>query len=74
MPIQTLKGRLALRIPPETQNGRTFGWPPGDAESRRQRVWRLFAKVRVVLPTSLSPEERELFAKLRDRRPEATAT
>lgn len=71
--VQTLKGRLALRIPPETQNGRTFrlagqGMPKLGGGGSGD----FFAKVRVVLPTSLTPEERELFAKLRDRRPQAT--
>ncbi len=72
--VQTLKGRLALRIPPETQNGRTFrlagqGMPKLGGGGSGD----FLAKVRVVLPTSLTPEERELFEKLRDRRPEGTA-
>lgn len=70
--VQTLKGRLALRIPPETQNGRTFRLAgQGMPKLGGKGAGDFLAKVRVVLPTGLSPEERDLFAKLRDRRPDA---
>ena len=67
--IPTLKGKLALKIPPETQNGKTFrlagqGMPHLGKSSRGS----LIAKVSVVLPTSLSPEEKELFEKLNSLR------
>jgi DnaJ-class molecular chaperone len=64
--VPTLKGQVMLKIPAQTQNGRTFrlsgqGMPhlngPGKGD--------LYAKVRVVLPTSLSPREKELFEELR---------
>jgi DnaJ-class molecular chaperone len=64
--VPTLKGsQLALKIPPETQNGRTFrlagqGMPHLGDSSRGV----LFAKVNVVLPTKLSPKEKELFEQL----------
>ncbi len=59
VPVQTLAGRVLLRIPPETQNGRTFrlagqGLPRFRGEGRGD----LYAKVRVVLPTGLSDEAR----------------
>ena len=63
--VPTLKGKLALKIPPETQNGRAFrlagqGMPHlGDSAHGD-----LLAKVRVVLPTKLSEEERKLFERL----------
>ncbi len=62
--IPTLKGKLALKIPPETQNGKTFrlagqGMPHLGKSPRGS----LIAKVSVVLPTNLSPEEKELFEK-----------
>lgn len=52
--VPTLHGRLALRIPPETQNGRTFrlrgqGMPRLGQTSHGD----LLVKVRVVLPTNL---------------------
>jgi DnaJ-class molecular chaperone len=63
--IPTLKGNLALKIPPETQNGKTFrlagqGMPHLGKSSRGS----LIARVSVVLPTNLSPKEKELFEKL----------
>lgn len=67
--VAALNGRLSLRIPPETQNGRVFrlrgkGLSKGD-DARGD----LLARVNVVLPTGLSAEERELFARLRDGAP-----
>jgi DnaJ-class molecular chaperone len=64
--VTTLKGKAMLKIPPLTQNGRVFrlgglGMPHlgGDAKGD------LYAKVEVILPAELSPEERELFEKLK---------
>ncbi|GAH57822.1 unnamed protein product, partial [marine sediment metagenome] len=68
--VSTLKGKLALKIPPETQNGRTFrmsgqGVPHLGDSSRGD----LLAKVNVVLPTKLSAEEKKLFEQFRQLRP-----
>jgi DnaJ-class molecular chaperone len=68
--VPTLKGKLALKIPPETQNGRAFrlagqGMPHLGNSSRGN----LLARVKVVLPTKLSPQEKELFEKLSKLRP-----
>jgi curved DNA-binding protein len=74
VPVRTLKGRVLLRIPPGTQNGRTFrlkgqgmprfggpsGAPAGD----------LLVTVRVVLPTTLSEDARaagQRFVELADQ-------
>ena len=64
--VPTLKdSRLALKIPPETQNGRSFhlvgqGMPHlGDSA-----YGDLFARVNIVLPTKLSAREKELFEQL----------
>jgi curved DNA-binding protein len=68
--VPTLKGKLALKIPPETQNGRSFrlkgqGMPHlGDSTHGD-----LLAKVNVVLPTNLTQREKELFKQLGDLRP-----
>src|SRR5207253_10364141 len=62
--VPTLKGRVSLRIPPETQNGRTIrlagqGMPrPGGGAGD------LFLTVKVVLPTKLSDEDRACIGKL----------
>ncbi|MBI4319853.1 MAG: J domain-containing protein [Chloroflexi bacterium] len=68
--IPTLKGDLALKVPPETQNGRVFrlagqGMPHLGGNVKGD----LFAKVRVVLPTELSAREKELFQQLAEMRP-----
>jgi DnaJ-class molecular chaperone len=61
--------RVALRIPPETQNGRVFrlrgkGLRRGTGEGTRGD---LLARVNVVLPTGLDERERALFTGLRER-------
>lgn len=63
-------GRLALRIPAETQNGRLFrltgqGMP---TLGNNERKGDLLAKVEVVLPTHLSDYEKERFEELREVR------
>lgn len=65
--ITTIKGgKIALKIPPETQNGKTFrlsrqGMPHlGDTF-----YGNLYAKVSVKLPEKLSAEEKRLFEEMR---------
>jgi len=70
IPVETLKSRVMLIIPPETQNGNTFrlggqGMPRLGKTSRGD----LLVKVKVALPTKLSPEEKELFQQLEKLRP-----
>ena len=67
--VPTLKGKLALKIPPETQNGKAFrltrqGMPHLGNSTRGD----LFAKVRIVLPTKLTKKEKELFKELKSLR------
>jgi molecular chaperone DnaJ len=69
--IPTLKGKLELKIPPETQNGRIFrlagqGMPHPGKEGRGD----LLVRISVMLPQKLSSEEKELFARLRELRGE----
>jgi curved DNA-binding protein len=70
--VNTLKGsKLSLKIPPETQNGRTFrlkeqGMPHLGNSTKGD----LLARVKVVLPTKLTDEEKELFQKLSRLRPD----
>ena len=68
--VPTPKGKLALKIPPETQNGRSFrlagqGMPHLGKSNRGD----LLAKVNVVLPGKLSEKEKELFRQLDEIRP-----
>ena len=68
--VPTLKGRVALRIPPETQNGQVFRMAgQGMPRLRDRGRGDLFAKALVQLPTRLTPEERALFERLRALRP-----
>jgi DnaJ-class molecular chaperone len=71
--IPTLKGRVMLRIPPETQNGRTIrlagqGMPRGRGPWARSEATGgygdLYVTVKVVLPTKLNDKERELAKEL----------
>jgi len=67
--LPTLDGNLSLKVPPETQNGKLFrlagkGMPQLGNANRGS----MFAKVSVVLPTSLTEEERRLFERLRSLR------
>ena len=69
--VPTLKGRLALRIPPETPNGTSFRMA-GQGMSRVEDGGRgdLYAEVKVQLPKGLTAEERALFERLRALRPQ----
>ena len=64
--VPTLTGKVMLKIPPLTQNGRVFklgglGMPRLSASGRGD----LYAKVRVQLPQQLDDEQRRLFEELR---------
>jgi curved DNA-binding protein len=64
--VPTLKGTVSLKIPPETQGGRTFrlkeqGMPRLRDSNKRGD---LYANVKVVLPKGLSAKEKALFKEL----------
>ncbi len=76
VPVGTLKGRVVLHIPPETQAGRVFRLAgQGMPRFRAEGFGDLFAKVRVVLPGGLDDEARQLVRKLADhvRQPDPRA-
>ena len=65
--VPTLTGQVALKLPPESQNGRVFrlgrqGMPRLGAPSERGN---LFVTIRTELPEGLADEERELFERLK---------
>jgi curved DNA-binding protein len=68
--VPTFKGRIKLRIPPETQTGRTFRLKGQGMPRLKQSDERgdLYAKVIVQLPQNLTPEEIALFEELADMR------
>jgi molecular chaperone DnaJ len=69
--VPTIKGkRLALKIPPETQNEKTFrlkgqGMPH---LGKASNVGDLIVKTKVVLPSGLTDKEKKLFEELKDIR------
>ena len=74
--VRTMSGKVALTIPPETQNGRVFrlrkqGWPVAVGSPERGD---LLVRVNVVLPTDLSEHERDLFEQLQEERQAAGTT
>jgi DnaJ-class molecular chaperone len=57
IPVGTLKGRVLLKIPPSTQNGRTFRLKgQGMPRLKGDGTGDLYVRARVVLPTDLSNE------------------
>jgi molecular chaperone DnaJ len=69
--VPTIKGKLALRIPAETQNGRIFRLKgQGMPHLGKSGNGDLMAKVDIKIPASLSDAEKDLFRKLRELRSE----
>ena len=67
--VPTLKGKVALTIPPETQNGKIFRLAgQGMPRMGNDKKGDLLAKVKVVLPTNLTEQEKELLQNLRKLR------
>jgi len=68
--VPTLKGKLALKIPLETQNGRIFRLAgQGMPHLGKSIKGDLLAKVNAILPTKLSEKEKELFRQLSQLHP-----
>jgi curved DNA-binding protein len=64
--VQTFDGALSLKIPPETQDGRTFKLRGQGMPHLREPKNRgdLLVKVHVRIPQNLSAEEKRLFSEL----------
>jgi DnaJ-class molecular chaperone len=74
--VPTPSGRVALRIPPETQSGRSFrmrGQGMPKLRGKKGDRGDLLARARIVIPTNLTDRERELFEELRRARGEASS-
>ena len=68
--VETLVGRVALTVPPETQNGRRFriarqGMPDLNNPNNRGD---LFATISVLLPIGITEKERELIRLFKESR------
>jgi curved DNA-binding protein len=67
IPITTLKGRVLLKVPEATQNGRTFRLKgQGMPHFKGDGTGDLFVRVRVVLPTTLSDEAKAAATRFLD--------
>ena len=66
--VPTLKGRVALRIPPETQNGRVIRLAGQGMPRQGGGHGDMYVTVKVVLPQKLSSEERDAVQKLAAQR------
>jgi curved DNA-binding protein len=66
IPVETLSGKVVLTIPPGTQPGQTFRLGGrGMPQLRAPEVFGdLLARVKVLIPRSLTQKERELFTEL----------
>jgi|SRR5579863_260753 len=63
--VETLDGRVKLKVPPESQAGQQFrlrekGLPRAGGKERGD----LFVRLKIVVPTGVTPDERSLFEKL----------
>jgi curved DNA-binding protein len=65
--VPTLKGRVSLRIPPETQNGRTIRLAGQGMPRSGGGAGDLYITVKVVLPTKLTDEDRDVVRKIGER-------
>jgi curved DNA-binding protein len=66
--VPTLKGRVTLKIPAETQNGRTIRLAGQGMPRASGGAGDLFVTVKVVLPQKLSDEERACVEKIAAKR------
>lgn len=68
--VPTLEGDVVLTIPPGSQSDQMFRLKDRGMPKLRHKDQHgdLFVRVKVVIPTNLSPEERQLFEKLSESR------
>jgi DnaJ-class molecular chaperone len=67
IPVGTLKGRVLLKVPPETQSGRTFRLKgQGMPRFKGDGTGDLFVRIRHVLPTDLSDEAKAAATRFLD--------
>src|SRR5579871_6686272 len=72
--VPTMTGRVALKIPAGTQNGKSIRLSgKGMPKLGQSGHGDLYVKVRVVLPTELTAREKQLFEQLRELRQPAAA-
>jgi len=69
--VPTFRGKVSMKIPPETSSGKTFRLPGyGLPRLKGQGAGDQYVKVKIVLPTGLTARERKLFEELKQLRPD----
>jgi len=69
--VPTLRGKVTMKVPPETASGRTFRLPGyGVPHIRGGGRGDQLVRVKVVLPKGLTARERAIFEELRQLRPQ----
>jgi DnaJ-class molecular chaperone len=64
--VPTLRGRVSMKVPPATSSGRTFRLPGyGMPRLRGGGAGDQLVAVKIVMPTDLTPAERDLYEQLR---------
>jgi DnaJ-class molecular chaperone len=64
--VPTLRGKVSMKIPPATSSGRTFRLPGyGMPRLKGGSSGDQLVTVRIVMPSELTPAERELYERLR---------
>ena len=62
--VPTLRGKVSMKVPPATSSGRTFRLP-GYGMPRLKGAGDQLVAVKIVMPSDVTPAERELYEKLR---------
>lgn len=64
--VPTLRGKVSMKIPPSTSSGRTFRLPGyGMPRLKGGSAGDQLVAVRIVMPSDVTPAERELYEKLK---------
>ncbi len=67
--VPTLRGKVSMKIPPGTSSGRTFRLPGyGMPRVKAGGAGDELVRVRIVVPSDLTPTEKDLYAKLQSAR------
>jgi molecular chaperone DnaJ len=63
--VPTLTGKVTMKIPAGSQNGQTFRlMGQGMPRLHKQEKGNLYAKLRITVPRTLTPEQKEMMQKL----------
>jgi DnaJ-class molecular chaperone len=70
--VPTLRGKVSMKVPPATSSGRTFRLPGyGMPRLKGSGSGDELVTVRIVMPSDLGPEEKELYERLKAIRSES---